>query len=287
MLALLYLLPALILWNVISAEVSNELSNQCTKDVELESLVLGNGTRTKLYILCHDDESERVAKKFSQCKENWISTVRLNVSIFFETVIYKDLFPQQNVAWDNVDYVVTATYKTVHKLKLHQNIYYKQDSSEIKRMLIIARDGNYDFVPFLRSTTGLLDSILYWHGPTFKVAWDGLLTKMGYSIDTIRKFDQHKPFYRNIFIAKPRVLLKVSELMERAMRLVVEDKEVAKLFEIDAKYVGGKEDVARRVFGTPYYHLHPFIFERLPSFFLHSIGASVCSFSKGPCAYNY
>ena len=258
----------------------------CDHDAELEELVKTNGTRTRLYMLCHDDESERVAREFAHCKESWIVPVRLNISIFFETVIYRDIFPKHQSELENVDFVITATYKTVHRLKLHEGIYYKQDLAEIKNAIKVARDGNYDFLPFLRSHTGLIDSILYWHGPAFKTAWDGLLQKMGYSIETIRKFDTAKPFYRNIFLSRPRTLMELSNIMQRAMTVVVEEKEVAKLFEQDAKYEGGKEAVALKVFGTKYYHLHPFIFERLPSFFLQAMGANVCIAKEG-CQLNY
>lgn len=259
----------------------------CAKDKALDKLVMNNRTRTIMYLLSHDDHSEQIARKFAQCKEHWVRVVRLNVSIFFETVIYKDVYPLYMEDWRSVDYIVSATYKTIHTIQLHKGIYYKQDEAEVRKMLEVASAGGYDFVPFLRSHTTLMDSILYWHGPAFKVAWDALLSKLGFSIERIRQFDSARPFYRNIFISRPRTLLKLCDLMSQAMAIVKEDKDLAALFETDAKYAGGKEEVALKVFGTKYYQLHPFIFERLPSFFLHEIGANVCMSKSGPCAYNY
>lgn len=191
----------------------------CEKDKELDQLITSNKTRSIMYLLCHDERSEHVANKFAYCKEDWIKVIKLNISIFFETVIYKDIYPIYKKEWENIDYVISATYKTIHTIQLHKGIYYKQDENEIKKMLKVANSGNYDFVPFLRSHTSLLDSILYWHGPSFKTAWDALLLKLGYTIERIRQFDQAKPFYRNIFIAKPLVLLKLSKLMQNAMRI--------------------------------------------------------------------
>ena len=41
-----------------------------------------------------------------------------------------------------------------------------------------------------------------------------------------------------------------------------------------------------RIFGTKYYQLFPFIFERLPSFFIYVNNYKICSSNTGPCKYN-
>jgi hypothetical protein len=171
-------------------------------------------------------------------------------------------------------------------MKLHEGIFYQQTLEEVHKMLSIAREGRYDLVPFLRSTVNMKLSIKYWHGETFKLAWDALLLKMDYSAATVQRSMEMKPFYRNVFISTPTVLLKLSHLMEQAMQLVRRDPQLVALFKEDAKYAGGREEVALRVFGTKYYQLHPFVFERLPRFFLQQIDAKVCD-DNGPCPYNY
>ena len=121
----------------------------CDKDIELDQLVQTNGTRSIMYLLCHDDKSEHIANKFAYCKENWVKVIKLNASIFFETVIYKDIYPKYSKDWDNIDYIISATYKTIHTIQLHKGIYYRQDENEIKKMLKVTSNGNYDHTPFL------------------------------------------------------------------------------------------------------------------------------------------
>ncbi len=41
--------------------------------------------------------------------------MRINSSVFFESVVYRDVFPPYQKEWEDLDYVVTATYKTVAK----------------------------------------------------------------------------------------------------------------------------------------------------------------------------
>jgi hypothetical protein len=74
--------------------------------------------------------------------------------------------------------------------------------------------------------------------------------------------------------------------MNRAIDIAVSNEEIKNLLEKDANYKEGSSDVSMRIFGTPYYQLHPFIFERLPSFYLHSINANICHNKTGPCKYN-
>lgn len=256
----------------------------CEFNETLETLVRAEGTRAILYLVAHDTDSEHLARKFSACKESWIQPIRINSTVFFESTIYRDIFPPYQKEWEDLDFVVTATYKTVAK-QLQYNKY-TQNLDLIYDSLRIARDGHYDIVPFLRSGSGTMSFCLYFHGKPFRAAWDALLVELGYSIPLIRSLDEMKSFYRNIFIIRPKVLKELMVFMSRAIHIVSTNSAVRALFEVDAKYKEGAEDVAMRIFGTKYYQLHPFIFERLPSFFLHASNAKICAAATGPCAYN-
>ncbi len=141
-------------------------------------------------------------------------------------------------------------------------------------------------MPFLRSGSGTLSFAAYWHGKTFRPAWYGILTAMGYRTETIQGLDESKPFYRNIYIIKSRILASLVQDMSRAMDIAETDSKVADLLNVDSKYKEGNVEVALKVFGTTYYKLHPFIFERLPSFFLHVNASKICHGTEGPCKYN-
>jgi hypothetical protein len=257
---------------------------KCDVNETLEALAKTPGTRCILYLVAHDNDSEHLARKFSSCKESWIQPVRINSTVFFESIVYSDIFPAYQREWEGLDYVVTATYKTVAK-QLHYNKY-TQSLDLIQDSLRIAREGDYDIVPFLRSGSGTMSFCLYFHGKPFKAAWDALLVELGYSLPLIRSLDEMKSFYRNIFIIKPKVLKELMTFMSRAMHIAAHNPTVKALLQVDAKYKEGTEEVAMRIFGTKYYQLHPFIFERLPSFFLHASGAKICAATAGPCPYN-
>lgn len=257
----------------------------CEVNAALDALVVANSTRSILYLVSHDNASEALAMKFALCKEAWVRPVRIASTVFFESVMFRDVFAARTAEWASVDYVITATYKTVAK-QLHYNGF-NQNLAMIRTLLETARNGQYDIVPFLRSGSGTMSFCLYWHGEPFRTAWDALLTEMGYNISTIRSLDEAKPFYRNIYIIRPAVLQGLTAFMTRAMAIAAESPRVKAALSANSNYKEGQEEVAVRIFGTKYYQLHPFVFERLPSFYLHSTAASICHYSHdGPCKYN-
>jgi hypothetical protein len=241
-----------------------------------------------LYLISHDDASEAMTKSFAACKGDWIKVVRLNGTKFFESSMYRDILPQRRAEWadrSKVDYVITATYKTVSK-QLHYNKF-TQDLAMIKELLKAARDGDWDIIPFLRSGSGNMSFSSYHHGKGFRQCWDAILKAIGFSNDSIRALDEHKPFYRNIFIIRPAALEMLVDRMCAAMSIAVNDPIVAELLQQDSKYKEGSVEVAQRMFGTSHYQMHPFIFERLPSFFLQVNGSKICHYPHdGPCKYN-
>eukprot|EP01036_Dinobryon_divergens_P027187 gene27187-35916_t len=256
----------------------------CDVDHDLERAVLSNGSRSILYLISHDNNSDSLGRKFSQCKERWVKSVRIPNTVFFESIIYREIFPKLRTEWESLDFVITGTYKTVAK-QLHYNGF-TQNQAQIKFFLDVAKNGQYDVVPFLRSGSGTMSFCMYWHGKPFKEAWTALLNSLGYSTALIRSLDEVKPFYRNIFIIRPAALVKLMQFMDRAMYVAENNLKVKELLQKDAKYKEGQEEVALRVFNTKYYQLHPFIFERLPSFFLHAENMTICHGPDGPCKYN-
>lgn len=82
-------------------------------------------------------------------------------------------------------------------------------------------------------------------------------------------------FWRTSYLIRPRTLSRLTALMLKAQELVDNDKRCITVFKKDAKYTAGDPIVAYAIFGTAYYQLHPFVFERLPAFFLTAINASV------------
>jgi hypothetical protein len=115
---------------------------------------------------------------------------------------------------------------------------------------------------------------------------------LGYDISKIREFDKAKPFFRNIFIIKPQILLEISKFIEKAMKVIISDSNLSIIFKV--KRTSSSSKVKRKKLfdaslnPTKYEYLHSFIFERLPSFFLYNMNnVKVCiNEATGPCVAN-
>lgn len=257
----------------------------CAIDQELQKMVQTEGTKSIMYIMYHNHLTripEKAAFNFAMGSENWIKPAFIHKSFFFESLVYSKFFSTHESEWKRMDYVILGTYKvslTVGNL------------STVKRNLMIA--ANYtglsfgepiDVIPFARSSQFLLPQARD-HGDNFRLTWFSLLSKMNYTTQDIEMYSNVRIFYRNAFIIKPLILKKLMTFMQQAMIIAKNDEEIKQMLKSDAKY-NGVQEVAFDIFNTTYYQLHPFIFERLPSFFLRSIEANVCQHEgwKGePC----
>lgn len=302
----------------------------CGGDEDLQRLVAAPGTRTRLFIIAHSDESRALAEAFVACHAAaaWAEVVTLPPTVFFESLLYNASFLPARLAaigggggggasstsaaprasslfspylptdanasaastaasggGGEVDYVVTATYKTVARA-LHYNGF-SQSTELIYGHLKLARHFDFDVVPFLRAGADFATFVRYWHGEPFLAAWNALLRALQYSEAQIRAFDRTKVcFYRNVFVAKTAAFRRLAAFMQRAMLVAQTDAAVRQLLAADARYKEGQPEVAQRVFGTPHYQLHPFVFERLPAFFAFTERLRVCIGDGSPCKYN-
>jgi hypothetical protein len=75
--------------------------------------------------------------------------------------------------------------------------------------------------------------------------------------------------------------------MQKAFQAVETHPDIQRLLKSDAHYVLGKREIAMAIFSTPYYQLHPFVFERLPVFFMYAHNHTICTGPDSPCKYNY
>lgn len=285
---------------------------RCVVDDKLEALVKQGSIR--MFVIYHNQESEEIAKAYSKCT-NWVSPLKLGRTKYFESIMYNntllssvnttniniidndkahdtyktysfDYLGVKSTLVTNSEYIITSTYKTIRSGFSIKDSDIQLNSSTILNMLTIGMEHNYDVVPFLRSRVSLQKSILYFHRLPGKIAYDSLLIKMGFPRKFIRSIDEKAPFFRNVFIIKPLLLLKVTRLMQEAIRLVNTDPDLGKVFEANSLYKGGSVETAMNNFGTKYYQLHPFIFERLPSFFVYALKAKVC-IDNDHCPGNY
>jgi hypothetical protein len=264
------------------------LNITCTPHPALQRLVSRNHTHSLLYIITHDNKSDQLANFYVNCLQgkDWIRIARSPVSVYFESLLYATVFPSHQDTWLQYDYVITSTYKTLTR-SLMPRILPSQSFANIHDLLVEARRNDYDVVPFLRQNKNMFLYAVKHHKNKFRIAWNSLLYAMGYSISDINRYSNVFGFYRNVFVIKTRVFQKLTVFMSQAVQTVNSSIALQNLMGQDAHYVLGKPNVAMSVFGTHYYQLYPFIFERLPIFFLNSINATICMHESGPCKFNY
>eukprot|EP01039_Chlorochromonas_danica_P005183 gene5183-5705_t len=274
----------------------NNSSRECLIDTELQDLMNGASypkIHAKMYIIGHNTDSLNIAKAYAYCKESYMKLLSIPSTVFFESIVYETLLPKVlQDYWDiethqyQIDYLILGTYKTVGKSLAYNS--YTQSLTNVRVLLrYAAKHPEYDILPFLRSGSSFMPFALYFHGPIFEKTWDLLLSNMGYNQSIIQGFDHFKQiFFRNIYIIKPRILAKLCDFMTKAIKVSREVEEVRLALSHDSKYKEGEVSVARKIFGTDYYQLHPFIFERLPAFFFYSTGLKICQETTGPCKYN-
>ncbi|RYH10768.1 hypothetical protein EON65_39225 [archaeon] len=263
------------------------LNNTCEGlDKELEQLVRAPKTRAIMYIMAHNNESKAIAESYRRCREDWTRVAQIVTTPFFESIVYRSYLPYQASEFAHVDYVILAPYKVFSRKMLPRYMPVLKFNN-IRRLLRVARAEDYDVVPFMRDFEEMMPTSVKYHTEAFKFTWNALLQNLGYNMSVIESLYSMKAFYRNAFIIKPKVLVQLMDLMSSAIHTAEDNVFIRSLLRADAKYILGQKDVAMRVFGTPYYQLHPFVFERLPAFFLYASGARICMGPGTPCKYNY
>jgi hypothetical protein len=189
-----------------------------------------------------------------------------------EAVFYRDILAYDYNQWKDLDYVGMISYKAVN-IKVNNMTF---SLTQIPHIITksynigIQRNISYDIIPFLMCKNyTLLTQAVSTHGHDFTIAWDMLLQALGYNLTQIRSVDYTYPFFRNSFIGKPSWMAKYSVFVNQAMDMVIYNETISSLFAVNANYDAPKVGVAEKVFETPYYQLHPFIFERLPVFYFN------------------
>lgn len=113
------------------------------------------------------------------------------------------------------------------------------------------------------------------HGLLFVEIWHEVLRRLGFDERIVRASDSISAYFCNYWLARPSLMLEYIAFLEGAIMLFQHDPALSFLVRADARYAEGRPEVARDVFGTPFYQLHPFICERLPIVFFWARDACV------------
>jgi hypothetical protein len=111
------------------------------------------------------------------------------------------------------------------------------------------------------------------HGLHFIDVFHELLRRLHFAESDIRAADSTDAFFGNYWLAKPDSMLEFIDFMGDAVRILEQNEEMRILISADSKYQEGYTEIARVVWVTPYYQLHPFICERLAAAYFRSKNA--------------
>lgn len=239
------------------AEYVKSVDHKCVGSYDQEVAFIP-GVKFLLYILTHDERSYSIAVDWCKCMP-WARVMNISSTKFFESIAYSEVFLKTTGEWLHLDRVGIATYKTLKYLPIEK----------LKAYIELSVAKPYDVVPLMPSGEYLMDQAVRNHGSEFEKLWYLLLTKLNFSPNHIKEAARIELFLRNTFIIKPKWLFGLSNFMNKAINLLLIDEELDRAFSSDAHYQEKKLDVARRIFSSDHYQWHPFIFERLPSFFFH------------------
>lgn len=246
----------------------------------------------RLYVVCHDDPSERQAA--GMCEryvddggEVRASPLRLpgGPTPFCESAAFARILDVRE-EWATEDYVGVLTHTFEKKVveryfDVIPDLFRKRrwTSREWKSIASDAGSRDLDVLGMVdmrfrkcgRPVSTLEGAVLN-HGLSFYRAWRELLLRMGYTEAQI--LDRDVPFFAsNWWIARPSCMEAYARFVRAAQDAVVAgagsgESCLAELFAEDALYRSARDvEQVRRAFGADHFTLHPFVFERLPGFY--------------------
>lgn len=254
-----------------SLEMANLLSTEWTAQSDIKNKNESNATDSTVKTSSDDSFS------FSFSISINVTPVLLPPSPYMESSIYPFLAQQQyKTMWEKEDYVGIVTYSILDKLGK-----FKKQAVSIDWQTIIkqANEKDIDVIGLFcldfkrgeKSPITLLESAVFHHGFNFYRGWRDLLLAMGYSQNKIDDCQDMSGFFCNWWVAKPQVLKEYIMFVARAMDKIQTNEALSKVFFRNSHYGTGNttDEQKLALFGKDYYTIHPFVFERLLSFYLN------------------
>jgi hypothetical protein len=205
-------------------------------------------TNIIIYILCHNLESEEIAK-VNFGNEKYARIIKIPQTHLFESVMYKSVLKELYHEWKDADFVGTIAYSYPEKF----------DISFLKRVLLFKHIEKYDFVSLIPTITD----------PAFNES----ITKKIF-LESINAIGNPSPKFNqsynlcNYWIARPKIMLDYIEFFNSKWLPAVESHGMSNS-KIDYRLGSLSKEVLVKLTGNEYYSQHPFVHERLPSVFMN------------------
>ena len=180
---------------------------------------------------------------------------------------HSPLLPLQDdyADWSNKTFVGVLSYKIAAKVKSH-----RLDAVSLIEDLV-QRYSASDVIALLSPRhLQVRDQAQKTHGLYYIEVFHELLRRLNFDEPDIVAIDRTDAFFSNYWVATPQLMLEFIDFMGAAIHMLELNEQMRFLMSADSKYREGHADVARAVWGTSHYQLHPFICERLAVVFFWS-----------------
>lgn len=219
---------------------------------------------SKIFIICHDDESEKIAKTY-----HFGTPIRIsNENKYFETQVFRKLEEIKDT-WINSKWVGILTY-SCHKRLGWDFI------NHIPEFLRNYQDKAIDVIPLfnlnfekprVQRPVPFFESVGFQMGSSCFLGIYIMLKELGYSDCQILD-KEIKGFFSNWWICRPNWMLRYIEFSNKCICIAESNDVVKNCLTSDGYYAGNvNPEQLEKIFGQPIYEMTPFLFERLPSFF--------------------
>lgn len=221
-----------------------------------------------MYIVYHDEASQREAEHIAASFSDWIIPIKLQNGKYMESEVFHDL-QQREHEWGHADYIGILKHSFMAKTPFYdfKELVARYSQHDVFTF-VNGQEHNHKNLPMIISAA--------WSHPLFHVIWYHLLSQMGFSVTQM--FTQHIPgFYSNFWIAKRSFFQKYLAFFEHARFLMDTDTYLHQLLFQNASYEHSKLAVQQHmnIAGVPHPTYHCFIAERLACLFFFHSGASI------------
>lgn len=218
----------------------------------------------KIFIICHDDESERTAGFYKFGIPLRIS----NEDPYFEAQVFLKI-EELKETWIGCEWVGILTYSSHKRLGfdfINKIPYILEKHSKTNVDLITFFNLNF-FKPRVQREVPFCESVSFQMGSSCFLGIYIILKELGYNDDQILDYSM-KGFFSNWWICRPRWMEKYITFFKKAKEISQQHPTVKKCLTADGYYAGNVSgSQLTKIFGRPIYEMTPFLFERLPCFF--------------------
>jgi hypothetical protein len=226
-----------------------------------------------LYIICHDDDSERAATALMQSHYPYARIVRIEAeNKYFENQIFTYLRNNSD-EWAHTDYCGIITYSILQKIGKPVDIHEAIKTNPGGDIYTLY---NLQFVKKkLNLPISFLEGVTIQHGPFFFQTLMTILKRHGFREADI--MDKNVPgFFCNYWIAKSAWMMRYIQFFLNTKRMIEHDATLNTYIHEHSWYTGNlSKERLIQISGRPYYTMHPFLFERLPCFYFHLNRANI------------